>query len=400
MNSVKEHPRKKCIFTKKYFTEELKNAGALKIKTTKGVKQMSLCKVSDVTIGLVVAAKGTKSFPDSVIVKWIKPGSKINQRIERQFSMFDQLVQYLKKVLNPEDVEKWKDLLRTTKYVWPVENDGWLSIFSQEAFLKFEIQLEQLLSNLIDLKENNVETNSDANILPMPDKLLENSTNSSESTCKSHHNEKDVSSEVNKNKLTSKQTQYSDLESENNTNESIFVQPKEVDDNQNNDLSVDYVSKFDKENVNHQKDDSKETMYENICKNDTGEASNVEKNIFRDARENSLQRLSIEYNDMMEPDNAKISSNIKITDDYSEKQDKSLNICEDHEMLSKIEKSNESTCYDSNKESLTIQQENVLIEENDSVEKCFSPQFHDDSSHMDINCLNIEEMPKGYAECK
>ncbi|CAL4109649.1 unnamed protein product [Meganyctiphanes norvegica] len=391
MSSVKDHSRKKRVFTKKYFTEELKSAGALKIKTSNGVTQMALSKVSNMTVGLVIAAKGTKSFPDPIIVKWIKPGSKVTQLIERQFSMYDQLVQYLREIVNPEDVVKWKNLLRTIKYVWPVKNDGWSSLSGNEPIFNFEIQPEQLLSNVINIDKKDVAINSDAKVLHMTDNSLENLINPSESNYKSHQYENYGSLKIHEDQLTSKQTHCSDNDTENPVFKSVLLQQKDkITSNlvsyQENDVSLSYECKLDKENnLDHKTDYSEEKINESICKNEEADVSNLEKNIFRGSRENSLQRLIIDYKDITEPDDGKNTYSDR-KGEISKMQQENTCIEEDNSM----EKSFPHQFQESSSE-MDI---NVCIEENDLAEKSLIQQIQKDCTQMDINDLNINEETK------
>lgn len=398
MSSVKEYPRKKRIFTKKYYTEELKDAGALKIKTVNGVEQMALKKVSNMTVGLVVAAKGTKSFPDSVIVKWIKPGSKLSQLMERQFLMYEQLVKFLGGGVHHDDIEKWKNLLRTTKYNWPEENDGWSSIFGNETFLSFKIIPVKLLAKDFCSKEKDAGISLDVKEIPILDKSLEFFIKQAENLSNSDNQNEDEVISKQSHRNDSKQSHHSeskksyhiDRDVENQAIASINVKNNEVDKKK---YSKSNKCRLDKENlIDEQKEYSEETMYESM--NEADEVSNLGNNIFRDSKENSLQRLSIEYTDLVETNNAKKSSNMNINEDFSENDEKSFGICEDQNIVGNCEENiSKSSFYDRKEESLEIQHEETCFEEN-LVETSPIDQYQVYSSQMDINDVNIDEERK------
>merc|ERR1711915_144243 len=56
---------------------------------------LTLEKVQNITIGLVIAVKSLNSFENHNILSWIRKGRKVTELIEDQFALYDKLSIYL-----------------------------------------------------------------------------------------------------------------------------------------------------------------------------------------------------------------------------------------------------------------------------------------------------------------
>ena len=61
------------------------------------------------------------SFSDTEILKWVHKGKKMTPLIQEQYDMFRELAGYLINCVDEEDVESWKELLNSCKYICPTK---------------------------------------------------------------------------------------------------------------------------------------------------------------------------------------------------------------------------------------------------------------------------------------
>ena len=102
--------------TPDYFISQLLEEGAIR-----NVSDKKLDKVLNISIGLVLAAMAVGSFSDTEILKWVHKGKKMTPLIQEQYDMFRELAGYLINCVDEEDVESWKELLNSCKYICPTK---------------------------------------------------------------------------------------------------------------------------------------------------------------------------------------------------------------------------------------------------------------------------------------
>ncbi|CAL4088326.1 unnamed protein product, partial [Meganyctiphanes norvegica] len=130
-------------FSIKYFTSFLQEACGL--SEEKDGSNKILTKVTNITIGHVLAAHSLGSFTDLDVLRWIHKGRKLTPIIEKQFEFYRKLAKYLISCVMPEDVCTWKNLLKDTKYIWPTEEkDGWACVFGEVPELCEKIDIEHV----------------------------------------------------------------------------------------------------------------------------------------------------------------------------------------------------------------------------------------------------------------
>ncbi|CAL4143645.1 unnamed protein product, partial [Meganyctiphanes norvegica] len=171
------------FFNKDYFLLELQKATAIKKLDENDSDSVQLEKVTNVTIGLVLAAKSIKIFDNHIILNWIRKGRKLTALIEEQFALYDTLSSYLQKNVNiEEDFQEWKQILNNTKYVFPAnEKKGWALIFGDTPIFLEKVNPEELSKSYImqqqmeksDAEDEKIKQESDLAKIEMVEKTFE-----------------------------------------------------------------------------------------------------------------------------------------------------------------------------------------------------------------------------------
>ncbi|CAL4072345.1 unnamed protein product [Meganyctiphanes norvegica] len=139
------------FFNKDYFLLELQTASAIKNLEENDSDSFQLEKVTNVTIGLVLAAKSLKIFDSNIILNWIRKGRKLTPLIEKQFALYDTLSIYLQNNVNiEEDIQEWKQILNNTKYVFPAKDKkGWALIFGDTPIFLEKVNPDELSKSYV-----------------------------------------------------------------------------------------------------------------------------------------------------------------------------------------------------------------------------------------------------------
>ncbi|CAL4185275.1 unnamed protein product, partial [Meganyctiphanes norvegica] len=158
---------KKKVFSKEYFLLQLENTGAIKDTKNKKVSQRSLVKVTNISIGLVLAAFALDEFPDQEVIKWIRKGRKLTDILSEQFNLYKNLSKYLMNdvKLKGKCIEKWKTILNLP-YVWPTkgEQNDWCKLFGY---------VPDFCEDMVDILKIGYTTSCDESVSPSQMKELE-----------------------------------------------------------------------------------------------------------------------------------------------------------------------------------------------------------------------------------
>jgi len=164
-----------------YFISQLEDAGALKKNPPGKIDQKTLVKVSNLSVGLVLAAKAVGTFSDSDIVRWIRKGARITPPATEQLLKYNELAYYLINQVEEADVNKWKDVLSNTRYICPSgENkDKWCKVFGDKAPAglcnKIDCDLKIKVESEIDLSDKLIKKETKEGCVPKEEIKMEKS---------------------------------------------------------------------------------------------------------------------------------------------------------------------------------------------------------------------------------